>query len=164
LFRDIHDREGETWALNGLGEATHAADSPADALAHHTSALTIATDPGIRAQQTRAHAGLGHAYRALSGPDPCPCTLEQAVAIYTDLGSPEANQVRLSNRQFGQNLASLMMSVEPPDRSDGGQPSLCTCGCGAAVAAPRKFVNQRHYGVWLSQVRYFGRNRKSEPR
>ncbi len=28
--------------------------------------------------------------------------------------------------------------------------------------APRKFVNQEHYGVWLSQLRYFGRNLGSD--
>jgi hypothetical protein len=32
------------------------------------------------------------------------------------------------------------------------------------VAAPRKFVNQEHYRAWLSQVRYFGRNRRLQPR
>jgi hypothetical protein len=71
---------------------------------------------------------------------------------------------QLSNRQFGQNLAQLTMPTESPVRSDGGHRNHCTCGCGAAVAAPRKFVNQQHYSVWLSQVRYFGRNRKAEPR
>jgi hypothetical protein len=65
---------------------------------------------------------------------------------------------QLSNRQFGQNLARLAGPAQLPDQSDGPQPSLCTCGCGAAVAAPRKFVNQEHYGAWLSQVRYIGRN------
>jgi hypothetical protein len=64
---------------------------------------------------------------------------------------------QLSNRQFGQNLAPPTMPVEPPDRSDGGHRNLCTCGCGAAVSAPRKFVNQQHYSSWLSRVRYFGR-------
>jgi site-specific DNA recombinase len=71
---------------------------------------------------------------------------------------------QLSNRQFGQNLAPLTMPVEPPDRYDGGHRNLCICGCGAAVAAPRKFLNQQHYSAWLSRVRYFGRNCRSRLR
>jgi Oxidoreductase NAD-binding domain len=77
---------------------------------------------------------------------------------------PETSQLvpligQLSNRQFGQNLAPLIMPVQPPDRSDEGHRNLCACGCEAAVTAPRKFVNQEHYSAWLSRVRYFGRNR-----
>ena len=41
---------------------------------------------------------------------------------------------------------------------------VCACGCGAAVVAPRKFVNQEHYSAWLSRVRIFGRNRTLEAR
>ena len=63
-----------------------------------------------------------------------------------------------SNRQLGQNLARLTVPAEPPDPAGVCQPSLCTCGCGVAVAPPRKFVNQKHYSAWLSQIRYFGRN------
>jgi hypothetical protein len=65
---------------------------------------------------------------------------------------------QLSNRQFGQNVARLVVPAQPPDQSHGDKPSHCTCGCGVAVAAPRKFVNQEYYGAWLSQVRFFGRN------
>jgi hypothetical protein len=78
------------------------------------------------------------------------------------LSAPLTGQ--LSNRQFAQNLAWFVVPAEPPDQSDRGQPSLCTCGCGVAVAPPRKFVNQKHYSAWLSQVRHLGRNRRPRPR
>jgi MFS family permease len=39
----------------------------------------------------------------------------------------------------------------------------CSCGCGQPVAERRKFVNQEHYSTWLSQLRYFGRNRRARP-
>jgi hypothetical protein len=70
---------------------------------------------------------------------------------------------QLSNRQFGQNLAPLSVPPQPPDRSDASHRTLCACGCGATVAPPRKFMEQEHYSAWLSQVRYFGSNRRSHP-
>ena len=43
-----------------------------------------------------------------------------------------------------------------PAPKHGGQP--CRCGCGEAVAAARKFVDQDHYSKWLSGQRYVGRH------
>jgi hypothetical protein len=37
----------------------------------------------------------------------------------------------------------------------------CKCGCDAPVAEGRKFINQSHYGTWLSQERFFGKNRRT---
>jgi hypothetical protein len=91
------------------------------------------------------------------------CTLLQVTAGFGWLaaGAPDRTA---SNRQFGQNLAPLTVPLQPPDRSDAGHRTPCACGCGATVAPLRKFMNQEHYSAWLSQVRYFGRNRKSQPR
>jgi hypothetical protein len=58
VFREIGEREGQALALNGLGEAAHAAGRPGEALAHHTEALAIATETGARDQQIRARKGL----------------------------------------------------------------------------------------------------------
>jgi hypothetical protein len=74
------------FALNGLGEAAQSVD----ALRHHTAALTVASDTSGRRQQARAHAGLGRAYRALG--DPGQARAEYEHALYTDLGSPEADR------------------------------------------------------------------------
>jgi tetratricopeptide (TPR) repeat protein len=94
IFREIGDREGEAWALNGLGEAASTAGRPADALGHHTAALALATDLGVTIQQARAHAGLGRAHLALADPGQARHHYERALAIYTELEAPEADQLR----------------------------------------------------------------------
>src|SRR5204862_3361289 len=85
---------GEALTLNGLGEAAHAAGNPADALTHHTAAHAIATDIGDRDQQARAHTGLGHAHDTLDHPEPARHHYQHALNLYTDLGMPEADQIR----------------------------------------------------------------------
>jgi tetratricopeptide (TPR) repeat protein len=91
LFHDIGDREGEAWALNGLGEVAH----PAVALVHHTAALRIATGIGARDQQARAHTGLGYAHQSLGDRDRARAHYEYALTLYAELGSPEADRVRI---------------------------------------------------------------------
>jgi tetratricopeptide (TPR) repeat protein len=86
IFRAIEDPEGEATALNGLGEAACAAGDPQAARTHHTATLAVVVDPVERA---RAHAGLGDAYRTL-GED----HYRSALAIYTDLGMPDADRLR----------------------------------------------------------------------
>src|SRR5205807_229807 len=86
--------DGESWALNGLGEAAHTNRSPAEALTHHTAALTIATDTDDRDQQARAHTGLGHAHHTLGNLARAHHHYQQALTLYTDLGTPEAEQIR----------------------------------------------------------------------
>jgi tetratricopeptide (TPR) repeat protein len=90
IFRETGNRDGEAWALNGLGEAAHTAGRAADALTHHT----IAADTGHRDQQARAHAGLGHAHHTLGNPTLALDHYQHALALYTDLDLPEADQVR----------------------------------------------------------------------
>ncbi|MET3422284.1 tetratricopeptide (TPR) repeat protein [Actinoplanes tereljensis] len=90
IFRETGHQEGEAWALNGLGEAAE----PADAITFHTEALTIATDIGAGAQRARAQAGLGQAHQALGDQNEARTHFEQALAGYTTLGLPEADQIR----------------------------------------------------------------------
>jgi tetratricopeptide (TPR) repeat protein len=94
LARENKDRFGEAEALNGLGEAYLATSQPAKACAAHSRALDLAAQTSDRFEQARAHAGLarsqhasGDAARALSHG-------HQALALYTDLGTPEASQIR----------------------------------------------------------------------
>jgi len=94
IHRETGDRQGESWALNGLGQAAHAAGRAADARTHHAAAHTIAASTGDRYQQARAHTGLGNAHRALGD---LPCAREhyrRALVLYTDLGMPEADEIR----------------------------------------------------------------------
>jgi tetratricopeptide (TPR) repeat protein len=94
ILRETGQRVAEAGALNGLGEAAHNADRPTDALTHHTDAHTIAADTNARDQQARAHTGLGHAHHTLGNPDQARHHYQQALTLYTDLGLPEADQIR----------------------------------------------------------------------
>jgi Flp pilus assembly protein TadD len=95
IFRELGDREGQTCALNGLGEAANTAGRPTDALTHHTTALSVATDIGVANQQARAHTGLGQAYDRLANPSQARHHHERALSLYIDLESPEADQLRV---------------------------------------------------------------------
>ena len=95
LFHEVRERDGEAAALNGLGEAVRAAGHPSDAVSHHTAAFDLARGTGSREEQARAHAGLGGAYAALSRPGRARGHFQHALDIYTDLGYPEAEQIRL---------------------------------------------------------------------
>ncbi|WP_203903822.1 tetratricopeptide repeat protein [Virgisporangium aliadipatigenens] len=94
-FRDTGNRYGEAWALNGLGEAAYTAGRHTAAITHHTAAHTIAVDTSDREQQARAHTGLGHAHHTLGNRAPAREHYQHALALYTDLGLPEADQVRV---------------------------------------------------------------------
>jgi hypothetical protein len=90
LFREIGDRGGEAAAHNGLGEALLALDRPEPARRHHTVALALADGTGERGEQARAHLGLARAGNPIDRLHHA----RQALAAYTDLGVPEAEQVR----------------------------------------------------------------------
>ncbi|MFC8799072.1 tetratricopeptide repeat protein [Promicromonospora sp. NPDC057138] len=92
-FRRIGKRGDQAWSINGLGEVAQFDDDPATALHLHTDALTIATEDGLRHQQARANAGIGHAHRTLGDLDRARTHYEQARAIYTELGMPEAEDL-----------------------------------------------------------------------
>jgi tetratricopeptide (TPR) repeat protein len=93
LFRELGDREGAAWSLNGLGEAAQVAGRPAAALDHHTAAQFAAVETGSRPQLARAHAGLGLAHESLGDPVTARRQYAQALAIYRDLDSPEAEMM-----------------------------------------------------------------------
>ena len=94
VCREISYRDCEAWALNGLGEAAHAAGRPADAITHHGAASDIVVEIGDREQQARACAGLGHAHQALGDPARAREYYQHALTLYTDLGMPEADEIR----------------------------------------------------------------------
>nr|WP_221375252.1 tetratricopeptide repeat protein [Actinoplanes polyasparticus] len=94
LFREIGSQEGQCFSLNGLGEVALAAGRPAEALTRHREAHAIAVTIENRYQQARAVTGLGHAHRALGDEAEALLHFKQALALYEDLGVPEAEQVR----------------------------------------------------------------------
>jgi tetratricopeptide (TPR) repeat protein len=93
-YRETGDLDGEAWAHNGLGEAATIGGRPADAIACHTTANTTATRIGARDQQARAHHGLSRAYHALGDTTRAQHHGGLALRLYTDLGMPEAEQLR----------------------------------------------------------------------
>ncbi|HEX6345855.1 AfsR/SARP family transcriptional regulator [Umezawaea sp.] len=90
MDREIGAHAEETSVLNDLGEAHRAAGLPSEA--DHRQALAHALDIGDRHQQARAHLGLGHAVSA-TDPDAARLHWEQSLALYRDLGVPEADRV-----------------------------------------------------------------------
>jgi tetratricopeptide (TPR) repeat protein len=94
IFSEIGSRYGQAKALNGLGEAATAAGRPAEAVTHHAAALEIALDSEDREQQARAHTGLGRAHLAMGDRDKAHRHWRDALALYTDLGYPEADRLR----------------------------------------------------------------------
>ncbi len=94
LFREIGDRYCEATALNSLGETHHAVGQFDDARIQHTAALTLATETDHRYEQARAHNGLAHTHHAAGDRDRARQHWREAFTLYTDLGIPEADDVR----------------------------------------------------------------------
>ncbi|MEV0952721.1 tetratricopeptide repeat protein [Promicromonospora sp. NPDC050249] len=93
-FHGVGERVGQAWSTNGLGEVARFTGDAAAALALHDEALALASAAGSRYQQARAHAGIGHARRTTGDPDLARAHYEHAHAIYTELGMPEAEEMR----------------------------------------------------------------------
>ncbi len=93
LYREIGDPGGEAEALNGTGEILLAEGRPDQAVTCHRAALDLAGQTGDRYQQARAHYGLANTGRAASQHDHLQ-HWQRALSIYTDLGVPEAGQLR----------------------------------------------------------------------
>ncbi|WBQ05309.1 tetratricopeptide repeat protein [Kribbella sp. CA-293567] len=88
------EQAGEASALNGLAATEHASGQTAAALDQYSAANIIALDIGDPYQQARAQAGLGTAHRSLDRPARARRHFERAIALYTQLGQPEAEQLR----------------------------------------------------------------------
>ncbi|RKT55314.1 ATP-binding protein [Saccharothrix australiensis] len=107
LARGIGARGIETEVLNNLGAAHLAAGAPDLARAHHGEALAVARAVGDRYEEARALEGLGAADRAAGraagvaagrapaeGADRAVERWREALAIYRQLGLPDADRVR----------------------------------------------------------------------
>ncbi|MFJ9738342.1 tetratricopeptide repeat protein [Streptomyces sp. NPDC101166] len=94
LFRRTGERYGEAGALNGLGEALYGAGRHVEALDAHASALEVASGIEEREEQARAHVGTAAVRQALRDPERAEHHLRAALALYTALDSPRADEVR----------------------------------------------------------------------
>jgi tetratricopeptide (TPR) repeat protein len=117
-FHELDDRSSEAEMLNGLGETFLAMGRPADASVYHTAALDLSGQASEKPEQARAHNGLGNAHDALGDPGLARQHWQQALLIYTDIGTPEAEQVRarLSMGHEQHNRRPLTGSPRPAPR------------------------------------------------
>jgi DNA-binding SARP family transcriptional activator/Tfp pilus assembly protein PilF len=94
VFHESGTVSGEAEALNGLGHAFLAMGRREEARAQHLSALSLAIRVGERREQARAHEGLGRGCADAGEAGEARRHWQEALIIYTDLGAPEADQVR----------------------------------------------------------------------
>jgi DNA-binding SARP family transcriptional activator/Tfp pilus assembly protein PilF len=94
VFRETGDRDGEAEALNRMGETLHAAGQSGQARAQHAAALALAVETGDQYQQARAHTGLAHTRHAAGEHGLARQHWQHALTLYTDLGVPDADDVR----------------------------------------------------------------------
>ncbi|HEV2372248.1 MAG TPA: tetratricopeptide repeat protein, partial [Streptosporangiaceae bacterium] len=94
LFREVGDPGGEAEALNSTGETLLADGDPGQARACHAAALSLASSSGHRYEQARAHNGLAHTLYATGEACQAHRHWREALSLYTDLGTPEADEVQ----------------------------------------------------------------------
>src|SRR5215467_8197609 len=101
VFRETGDRDGEAEALNRMGETLHATGQSEQARAQHTAALALAVETGDRYQQARAHTCLARTRHAAGGHGLARQHWQHALTLYTDLGVPDADDVRADLAALG---------------------------------------------------------------
>ncbi len=94
LSREAGARSSETDALHLLGEVSLATGDHRQACIHHSGALALASQAGDMHLQARAHDGLARAREAHGDAQQARHHWQQALTYYTQLGAPEADQVR----------------------------------------------------------------------
>jgi DNA-binding SARP family transcriptional activator/Tfp pilus assembly protein PilF len=94
IGREIKDPELEADSRNGLAEALLADGQSAAALAQHARALDLGGQIGHKQHQARAHDGLGRCYQVSGQIGLARDHWQRALALYTELGAPEADDVR----------------------------------------------------------------------
>lgn len=113
LFQHGCDLSGEAEARNGLGEALVAMQRPGDAVGQHAAALELTERAGGLDERARAHHGLARAHQAAGAQDQARGHLGAAMNLYSQLGAPEAEQIRIR-------LAALDSSPGGTSDGDGG--------------------------------------------
>jgi tetratricopeptide (TPR) repeat protein/transcriptional regulator with XRE-family HTH domain len=93
-YQDMGDPSGQAIARSGLGEMLLAAGRPAAARAQYAAAAGLAARAGEKYEQARAHHGLATAAQASGDPAGARHSRDQALALYIELGAPEADQLR----------------------------------------------------------------------
>ncbi len=106
LSRESGDRDVEAEVLNDLAAISLATGDPSHAQTQHAAALALASQTDDAYQQARAHHGLGSVCHASGDSGQARHHWQLALTLYTELGAPEAAQVRTQ-------LASSDSSLRP---------------------------------------------------
>jgi tetratricopeptide (TPR) repeat protein len=101
LFRDLGSPLGQAEALNRLGELSARTSDTSQACERHTQALAIARAISVPLEEARAQEGIGNSHLQDGNPGQAAAQLRQALAIYQRIGSPGAQRVRETLRQYG---------------------------------------------------------------
>ncbi len=94
MYREFGSKSGETRALNVLGDVLLASGLPDQARSQYTAALSLSAPASDPEEQARAHDGLAASHYAGGDLGQAQYHWEQALAIYTDIGAVEAQEVR----------------------------------------------------------------------
>jgi DNA-binding SARP family transcriptional activator/Flp pilus assembly protein TadD len=94
LYQELGSPSGEADARNSLGEVLLASGQADHACAEHDAALALAAQAGDKYQQARARHGLAQACHAAGNPGQGRPHWQQALDLFTELGTPEAGEVR----------------------------------------------------------------------
>jgi tetratricopeptide (TPR) repeat protein/transcriptional regulator with XRE-family HTH domain len=101
LYRRTGQQGGQITALRPLAAALHEAGQPAAARAQLEAALGLAVETGNTHEQASIHHDLAESHHSAGQGEQARYHWQQALSLYTQLGAPEADQVRsrLSTQQ-----------------------------------------------------------------
>jgi tetratricopeptide (TPR) repeat protein/transcriptional regulator with XRE-family HTH domain len=94
LFRQAGYQHGETMTFHALAEALQGAGRQAAARAALAAALRLAAETGNTYEQASAHRDLAASHHSAGEHDQARHHWQQALTLYTQLGAPEADQIR----------------------------------------------------------------------
>jgi DNA-binding SARP family transcriptional activator len=94
LYRKTGFQYGEARTLRSLAAALHGAGQPADARAGLQTALRLAAETGNTHEQANAHRDLAESHHCAGQNEQARHHWQQALDLYTQLGAPEADQIR----------------------------------------------------------------------
>jgi hypothetical protein len=92
-YREAGEQHGEITALRNLARALHGTGQPA-ARAELTAALRLATETGNTYQRASVHRDLAESHHRAGQHEEARCHWQEALDRYTQLGAPEAEQLR----------------------------------------------------------------------
>jgi len=106
IARELGDEHLAGELLGRWGDTLLARDRPKAALRAYRRALAKNTMNGNRYQQARAHHGIARSLSSLGVPDAAGPHRDRALALYTELGVPEADDVRAEDVGVGLDVAT----------------------------------------------------------